>query len=151
MSAQAKRRSVPDESTRRLRRYRAMLAAWPRRTPRLLTAPSQPMRGTMMKMSTLPDDILLLIFTNFTAARDIQTFRNVCQSWRALIDRSATIWRRLVFHLPACPSSAPEAETWYRKAADYGNTQAQFLLALLYTYGYAPGRRPAATSFSRTM
>lgn len=29
------------------------------------------------------------------------------------------------------------AETWYRKAARCGNAQAQFLLALMYTYGYA--------------
>lgn len=79
----------------------------------------------LLRAAALPDEVLLSIFERLQHARDIAAARGVCSSWRHLIDRTHTIWRHLVFDLPRCPSTAPYAETWYRKAADYGNAQAQ--------------------------
>lgn len=123
-----------DESTRRIRKYAAMLAAWPRRSPRLLLPPP-PAKYTCCRLNNktiinlrdgLPDEILLSIFEYVPNAKDIAAVRSVCKSWRRLVDKTATIWRSLVFDdLPRCPSSASKAESWYRKAADYGNARAQ--------------------------
>ena len=93
----------------------------------LLLPPPESRFGPPSRVSPvdLPDDVLLRIFERLSHARDIAAVRGVCISWRLLIDRTETIWRSLVFDLPRCARNAPYAETWYRKAADYGNSQAQ--------------------------
>lgn len=131
---------VRNNDDKRTRRIAAMFTAWSRRSPRLLPAPptiSLPSRNCdcdsrSVTPTDLPEEVLLSIFEYLTSARDIAAVREVCQTWRLLVDRTATIWRSLVFDLPRCPSSAFHAETWYRKAADYGNAQAQvcFLFSL---------------------
>lgn len=83
----------------------------------------------------LPNDIVRSILERLEHFRDVAAARAVCRTWRNIIDISTSLWRKLVFGLPR---RMPEnAETWYRKAARCGNAQAQFLLALMYTYGYA--------------
>lgn len=139
-SPQTPQRSPRDaDATRaRVRKFTAMLAAWPRRSPRLLMPapasrfPSTP--GVVVSPRDLPDEVLLAIFELLPKARDIAAVRGVCRTWCKLVDRTATIWRSLVFDLPKSPSTACSAESWYRKAADYGNTQAQvrFDLDLFY-------------------
>ncbi|PXF49952.1 Cyclin-F [Gracilariopsis chorda] len=115
--------------------------------PLLLTAPpcARHRYPPALRVTTaqLPDEVLLSIFERLSRVKDIAAVRSVCTSWRALVDTNSAIWRSIVFELPRCRSSARYAELWYRKAADYGNAQAQFLLALLYTYGYGRPSRPA--------
>lgn len=97
--------------------------------PLLLTAPPCPRRTypppSRVTTAHLPDEVLLSIFERLPRVKDIAAIRSVCTSWRTLVDTNSAIWRSIVFELPRCPSSAPYAELWYRKAADYGNAQAQ--------------------------
>lgn len=99
----------------------------PTRQVLLLPPPPESRFGppSAVRPSDLPDDVLLCIFEQLSRARDVAAVRGVCIGWRHLIDRTETIWRSLVFDLPRCASNAQQAETWYRKAADYGNSQAQ--------------------------
>lgn len=127
------RSRIGDGDDTQVRKFAAMLAAWPRRSPRLLPAPPSTSTCSPVRFLTpgdLPDEVLLSIFECLTSARDIAAVRGVCCAWRHLVDRTATIWRSLVFDLPRCPSAACHAESWYRKAADYGNAQAQVRLFL---------------------
>lgn len=93
--------------------------------------PSASENRVLIKPTDLPDEVLLSIFQYLTSARDIAAVRGVCFAWRKLVDRTAFIWRSIVFDLPKRPTSAHHAESWYRKAADFGNAQAQvrFLLS----------------------
>lgn len=84
--------------------------------------------------ANLPDEVLLCIFQRLTHVRHIATARSVCNTWRSLIDRTAFIWRSLILELPKSPAYAKHAETWYRKAAEYGNSQAQVCLILCNIY-----------------
>lgn len=86
----------------------------------LLPAPKR-----RVSLHDLPDELLLVIFEHLQHVSDIAAVRAVCRAWCRLIDHTETIWRTLVFKLPSRPSTCESAETWYRKAADFGNCQAQ--------------------------
>lgn len=105
--------------------------------PFLLLPPPSSRFGppTHVRPIDLPDDVLLCIFERLSHARDIAAVRGVCLAWRTLVDHTETIWRSLVFELPRCARTAHHAETWYRKAADYGNSQAQVGCRHTFTKG----------------
>lgn len=103
-----------------------LLSTW-RKRPHLLLLPP-PIKSCNLhhtKPTDLPDEVLLSIFQYLTCVRDIAAVRGVCRAWRRLVDHTATIWRSLVFDLPRRPTTLYHAESWYRKAADFGNAQAQ--------------------------
>lgn len=84
--------------------------------PLLLAAPPP-------RLVQLPEDVLVLVLRNLHRDRDVAAARGVCRIWRSVIDYSTEVWRNLHFGPPGrMPTTA---ESWYRKAAQCGNSQAQ--------------------------
>lgn len=134
-NSQPNDRAGVDKPTSTLR----LLSAWAERPQLfLLPAPKTFCSSHAIKPTDLPDEILLSIFQYLTCVRDVAAIRGVCRAWRRLVDHTATIWRSLVFDLPRRPTTLYHAESWYRKAADFGNAQAQvsflFVFFLLFMY-----------------
>lgn len=79
--------------------------------------------------------MLLTILGHLTRVADVAAARAVCVRWRAAVDGCGGLWRGL--RLPLVRRRhVRAAESWYRRAARYGNAQAAAHLALLYSYGY---------------
>lgn len=107
-----------------------LLSKWTNKWPHLLLLPAPKNTRSIhtAKPTDLPDEVLLTIFQYLPRVRDIAAVRGVCRTWRSLVDHTAAIWRSIVFDLPQRPTSVYLAESWYRKAADFGNVQAQVSL-----------------------
>lgn len=114
-----------------------LLSTW-RKRPHLLLLPPPTKSCNLYptKPTDLPDEVLLSIFQYLTCVRDIAAVRGVCRAWRRLVDHTATIWRSLVFDLPRRPTTFYHAESWYRKAADFGNAQAQVSFPFFQYFRY---------------
>lgn len=128
---------------------RSPLPMLPSRPVLLLPPPSSRFGPpTPVRPVDLPNDVLLSIFERLSHVRDIAAVRGVCLAWRTLVDHTETIWRSLVFDLPRCARTAHHAETWYRKAADYGNSQAQVGTRHTFTKGERSNVQDCAVSLT---
>lgn len=85
------------------------------------------------RVAQFPEDLLRVILGHLESVRDVAAARGVCRTWRDVIDNTTPLWRNLTFNLPR---RMPEhAETWYRKAAQCGNVQAQVSALINQTSG----------------